>query len=186
MVLVLKKNGKLLTLEEKEMWKNYVDNIPAIDKNSSSILKKSLVKTTISKENQIKRNNVSITETKVPKTSILIDKKLHIKLKNGRLKPERILDLHGYSYEKAFSQVGEFVKLAYRDEKRLILIITGKGNKSVDMESYFLESRRGILRHAVPTWLDSKSLNKFILNVTSAHFTHGGNGAYYVYLKKKS
>ncbi len=186
MVFILKKNIKSLTLEEKEMWKNYVDNIPAIDKKPSNILKQSSVKTTRLKENKINRNNVSITETKVPKTSILIDKKLHIKLKNGRLKPERILDLHGYSYEKAFSQVVDFIKLAYRDEKRLVLVITGKGNKSVDIESYFLESRRGILRHAVPTWLENKSLNKYILNITSAHFTHGGSGAYYVYLKKKS
>ena len=73
MVLLLKKDGKSLTLEEKEMWKNYVDNIPAIDKNSSSILKKSLVKTTTSKEDQRNRYTVSITETKGRKPSSVID-----------------------------------------------------------------------------------------------------------------
>ena len=40
----------------------------------------------------------------------LVGKKIFVKLKNGRLKPERKLDLHGSTYEKARSQVIEFIK----------------------------------------------------------------------------
>ena len=115
-----------------------------------------------------------------------MDKKLFIKLKNGKLKPERILDLHGWSYQKAFSEVIAFITVAYQDEKRLILIITGKGNNEIESDNYFLESRRGVLRQAFPVWLESKELRHLILNVTPAHSIHGGDGAYYVYLKKNS
>ena len=185
LVDILKKNLKSLTFEEKEIWKNYVDNISVPGKDPFTVLNRNEVKDTKSKEKNLTKSRINITEKKLSKSLILLDKKTHSKLKNGRLKPERILDLHGCSYQKALSQVVSFITLAYQDEKRLILIITGKGNNRIDSENYFSESRRGVLKRAFPEWLESKRLSNLILNVTSAHFTHGGDGAYYVYLKKK-
>jgi DNA-nicking Smr family endonuclease len=43
----------------------------------------------------------------------------------------------------------------------------------------------GVLRHEVPHWLTSGALRPLVLQVTEAHRTHGGSGAYYVYLKRR-
>ena len=182
----MKKILKSLTSEEKEIWRNYVDNISDNNENSSTNLDSTIVKTASAKESLITRNRINRIKSKPSKLSNSLDKKVLVKLKNGKLKPERTLDLHGYSYQKAFSEVVEFIKSAYKDKKRLILIITGKGSSSSSSESYFTESRRGILRQAFPNWLEIKGLRPLILTVMSAHYIHGGDGAYYVYLKKNS
>ena len=115
---------------------------------------------------------------------IIIDKKIYSKLRSGRLKPERILDLHGWRYDDAQKKVEKFVSQAYQDRIRLILIITGKGKKLKDNESFF-SYKSGIIKHSLPRWLNSNSVNKLILNVSFAHVSHGGTGAYYVYLRRK-
>tara|TARA_Y200000002_G_scaffold372813_1_gene371083 strand:- start:177 stop:749 length:573 start_codon:yes stop_codon:yes gene_type:complete len=182
----LKKIVKSLTIEEKEIWRNYVDNFSDTNDKSSATVNTGIVKASSAKESQINRDRINKIKSKSSKLSISLDKKVFIKLKNGKLKPERTLDLHGYSYQKAFTEVIAFIKLAYRDKKRLILIITGKGSNLSESENYFLENHRGVLRKAFPNWLENKGLRPLILNVTSAHYTHGGDGAYYVYLKKNS
>ena len=175
-----------MTTEEKEIWRNYVNNFSDINEKSSAIVNRTIVETTSAKASQISGNRINSIDSKTSKLSTSLDKKVFTKLKNGKLKPERTLDLHGYSYQKAFTKVISFIKLAYQDKKRLILIITGKGSNPSQSENYFLENRRGVLRQAFPIWLEDKGLRPLILNVTPAHYTHGGDGAYYVYLKKNS
>ena len=186
MLFILKKIVKSLTREEKEIWRNYVDNFSDTNDKSSATMNTGIVKAANAKESQINTDRINKIESKSSKLSISLDKKVFTKLKNGKLKPERTLDLHGYSYQKAFTEVIAFIKLAYRDKKRLILIITGKGSNLSESENYFLENHRGVLRKAFPNWLENEGLRPLILNVTSAHYTHGGDGAYYVYLKKNS
>ncbi|MCZ4263335.1 Smr/MutS family protein, partial [Limimaricola sp. G21655-S1] len=39
-------------------------------------------------------------------------------------------------------------------------------------------------RHQVPQWLALQPLAQAVLQVTPAHISHGGEGAYYVYLRR--
>jgi DNA-nicking Smr family endonuclease len=66
--------------------------------------------------------------------------------------------------------------------RRLVLVITGKG-KDRD-EGGPIPVRRGVLRHQVPHWLEVPPLAQVVLQVVPAHISHGGEGAYYVYLKR--
>ncbi|WP_150121448.1 Smr/MutS family protein, partial [Sulfitobacter sp. HI0023] len=43
----------------------------------------------------------------------------------------------------------------------------------------------GVLRHQVPQWLSAPPLGGLVLQVTPAHISHGGGGAYYVYLRRQ-
>ena len=140
--------------------------------------KKTLIKKTTTSNTNIGLKN------KPKNNAVLIDKKIYSKLKSGRLNPERILDLHGLNYEKAYSEVIEFINTSYHHKKRLVLIITGKGRKESENDSFFSDNRRGVLRLSVPKWLESVNCKSLILNITTAHISHGGNGALYVYLKK--
>ena len=104
------------------------------------------------------------------------------KLKAGKIKPEEILDLHGYTLIKAKKAVSVFVSQAYEKKRRLILIITGKGK--LGSERYISFVPKGVLRKEVPTWLTEPFFDEIILNVLVANVRHGGSGALYVYLRK--
>ena len=183
----MKKKLKILSLEETEIWKNYTQNFshknsswktgllkeaPKAKKANDQKLSKSIYK------NQLDRYSSS----DVSKT--LIDKKLYLKLKKGRVNPERTLDLHGLNYDMAHFRAKKFIFSSYKDGFRLLLIITGKGKATIEEQNFFHQKTRGIIKQAFPIWLECETLKHLVLNVTTAHSSHGGNGAYYVYLRK--
>ncbi|MEZ5714545.1 MAG: Smr/MutS family protein [Paracoccaceae bacterium] len=111
-----------------------------------------------------------------------MDRKTHARMKRGKLVPEGKLDLHGMTMEQAHPRLVGFILRAQADGKRLILVITGKG-KHRD-EGGPIPVRHGVLRHQVPHWLSLPPLAQAVLQVAEAHQSHGGGGAYYVYLRR--
>ncbi len=111
-----------------------------------------------------------------------MDRKSFTRLKRGKLKPEGRIDLHGMTLAQAHPALMSFVLGAHQNGKRLVLVITGKG-KSRDQGGP-IPTRLGVLRHQVPQWLAMPPLSQAVLQVTEAHISHGGHGAYYVYLKR--
>lgn len=92
-----------------------------------------------------------------------------------RLKPEATLDLHGYTRQEASMVLERFlIKAQYRGIT-WVLIITGKGKFSPDPE------QRGVLRSFVPLWLNQSSR---VSSFAQAKPEHGGEGAFYVRLKR--
>ncbi len=116
------------------------------------------------------------------KTPVLMDNKAYHKLTRGKLKPEARIDLHGMTLAQAHPVLTGFVLSAHRAQRRLVLVITGKG-KAGDDEGP-IPVRHGVLRHQVPHWLHTPPLASVVLQVTQAHQRHGGAGAYYVYLRR--
>jgi len=114
---------------------------------------------------------------------VQMDSKSYGKMTKGKLKPEGRLDLHGMTLAEAHPELIAFVLGAQAMGKRLVLVITGKG-KNKD-EGYAVPVRHGVLRHQVPQWLALAPLKQAILQVTPAHIRHGGEGAYYVYLRRR-
>ncbi|MEK0165103.1 Smr/MutS family protein [Phaeobacter sp. JH20_36] len=111
-----------------------------------------------------------------------MDGKAYRKMKRGKLKPEGKLDLHGMRVDAAHPALVRFVLSAHSAGKRLVLVITGKG-KDRD-EPGPMPVPRGVLRHQVPQWLSLPPLSQVVLQVTPAHVSHGGGGAYYIYLRR--
>ena len=112
-----------------------------------------------------------------------MDAKAYGTMMKGKLKPEGRLDLHGMTLDEAHPALISFVSHSYAMGRRLVLVITGKGKLKDDYAP--MPARVGILRHAVPQWLRLAPLGNLILEVRPAHITHGGIGAYYVYLKRR-
>lgn len=115
-------------------------------------------------------------------TPVQMDHKSFGKMKRGKLLPEAKLDLHGLTLGEAHPELIAFVLGAYAEGKRLVLVITGKGKDRDDGGP--IPTRFGILRHQVPQWLRLPPLASAVLQVTPAHLRHGGEGAYYVYLRR--
>ncbi|WP_299026644.1 Smr/MutS family protein [uncultured Sulfitobacter sp.] len=118
----------------------------------------------------------------IRQTPVQMDQKSFGKLKRGKLRPEGKIDLHGMTLDRAHPALLGFVMNAHASGKRLILVVTGKG-KQRD-EGGPIPVRHGVLRHQVPQWLAMQPLKSVVLQVAQAHVSHGGGGAYYVYLRR--
>lgn len=116
-------------------------------------------------------------------TSPNMDRRNFQRLLKGQLDIDATLDLHGLTADQARMQLQIFVQNANRMGNRLLLVITGKGNKKTVDE--FNRPRSGVLKAGVPEWLKTGPLSDLVLQVTQAHGKHGGGGAYYVYLRRK-
>jgi DNA-nicking Smr family endonuclease len=117
------------------------------------------------------------------KAPVQMDKKSFTHMKRGRLAPEGRIDLHGMTLSEAHPALTSFILNAFTDRKRLVLVITGKGKDKPEYD--FMPVQRGILRHQVPQWLRMAPLMHCVLQISQSHIKHGGEGAYYVYLRRQ-
>lgn len=111
-----------------------------------------------------------------------MDAKAFGRMKRGKISPDGRIDLHGMTVAEAHRELVEYILDANAAGKRLVLVITGKGRTPNQNETFPVS--RGVLRHQVPQWLSLAPLKNIVLQVTPANRRHGGDGAYYVYLKR--
>jgi len=111
-----------------------------------------------------------------------MDRKNFQRLVRGKLEIDGRLDLHGLTQEQAKMMLRTKLLQAHGHAKRLILVITGKGKERTDE---FNRPVIGVLRQNLPLWLRQPPLSSIVLEVTPAQQRHGGEGAFYVYLRRK-
>ncbi|MET1026053.1 MAG: Smr/MutS family protein, partial [Dongiaceae bacterium] len=87
---------------------------------------------------------------------------------------------HGRTQAEAHDALHGFILRAHQAGKRCLLVITGKGGVKTIGE----QRTRGVLREAVPRWLNEPGLRRHILAFEHARPQHGGEGALYVLLKR--
>jgi DNA-nicking Smr family endonuclease len=78
------------------------------------------------------------------------------------------------TYDRARTALEAFLRRAWDEGYRAVLVITGKGVQG-----------DGILRRATPEWLAAPGLAHIVAGISEAHRRHGGEGALYVALKRK-
>ena len=117
-----------------------------------------------------------------PPAMAALDRRQRKRVAKGRDAIDGRIDLHGLTQAEAHDALAHFLHSAVRREARLVLVITGKGREGGPEAP--LPVRPGALRHNVPLWLHMAPLNQLVLQVRPAHRRHGGEGAYYVYLRR--
>ena len=95
------------------------------------------------------------------------------RLKRGRYPVEATLDLHGMTQDEAHRALARFVAGARAAQRRCVLVVTGHGRTS-----------GGVLKAAVPRWLDEPGLRPHLLAVTPAQPKDGGSAALYLLLRR--
>jgi DNA-nicking Smr family endonuclease len=85
------------------------------------------------------------------------------------------LDLHGFDQDRARQALHNFLLRAHDDGARAVLVITGKGRMG-----------DGVLRRRAPEWLADPALRPIIAGLSQADRHHGGEGAFYIALKRKT
>lgn len=99
------------------------------------------------------------------------------KLRAGAFSPEGHLDLHGQNLEQAYATLATFIKHAYQNGKRHLLIITGRGKNS--------PGGTAILRERVQSWFTRDPFKRVVLAFCTAKPSDGGGGALYLLLRKR-
>jgi len=128
------------------------------------------------------------TQTKQDKSGGL-DGNTAERLRRGLINPQAKLDLHGLTEAAAYHALTAFLRGAHMRGIRLVLVVTGKGKPPAPDAPFDLELNarsRGVLKSAVPRWLDEPALASIVAVVRAAHRSHGGAGALYVYLRKRA
>ncbi len=112
----------------------------------------------------------------LPGVTAGIDKRTAQRLGRGQLAIEARLDLHGLTQDEAHARLAGFIRRSVAAGKRCVLIITGKGYKPT--------GETGVLRQAVPRWLNEAALRRDIVALRHAQPQDGGEGALYVLLRR--
>ncbi len=163
-----KKSYQITDLEKTKLLHKDHDDVKNYKLKKNNTVKNSIV-------NRKFLNNYQLQDIRIDKNKLSL-------LKRGKIKPEKILDLHGLTSVEAKTKAIEFTKINLNLGLRLLLIITGKGKIKInDLNKEGLKT--GVLRKSLKSWLYESDLRPYILGIVSSHINHGGEGAFYVYLK---
>ena len=98
----------------------------------------------------------------------------------------RSIDLHGYTLDQANKTIESFIKKAFSENVNKLIVVTGKGLHSENLKDPYVSKDLGILKYSVPEFIyNNSSLMKIINEITDAKLDDGGQGAFYIFLKKK-
>ena len=97
-----------------------------------------------------------------------------------------LIDLHGYTLDGANKVMEDFINKAYLENVNKLIVVTGKGLHSKNEKDPYVSKDLGILKYSVPEFISNNSnlMNK-ISEISDAKLEDGGEGAFYIYLKKK-
>ena len=115
---------------------------------------------------------------KLPNKDFEHNQKKFIKIKR--------IDLHGFTLEKANRTIEKFIDECFENRVSKIIVVTGKGLHSNVEKDPYISKDLSILKYSVPEYIKSnKELMKKIIEIKAAKIEDGGEGAFYIYLRKK-
>ncbi len=102
-------------------------------------------------------------------------------LSRRKLVPEASIDLHGMTLAAAERAVTAFLARVSAQDMRVVLVVTGKGlreegGRTID----------GRIRGEFVGWLNRGDNRERVRAVRAAHAHHGGTGAFYLLLRRRS
>ena len=106
-------------------------------------------------------------------------------LSSTRNQQLRKLDLHGFSLDEANKTVKNFVIESFEKNYEKLLIITGKGLRSKVHDNPYISESLNVLKNSVPNFIkNDEDLKSKISSLSQASLKDGGEGAFYIFLKK--
>jgi len=172
---------KKISDKDKQDWENFL-------KNKNLPLDKDVVK----KKNLSEKNIIEISDKdkniweNFLKNKEKLPNKDFVEKRDIRHEKIKKIDLHGHTIEEANKVVEQFIQKCFDESVTKIIVITGKGLRSKNVENPYLSKDLSILKYSVPEFIESNTnLIKMIIEVTDAKIEDGGSGAFYIYLKNK-
>ena len=95
------------------------------------------------------------------------------RVRRGKLDIGGSLDLHGHTQDSGRNALMRFLRVAQLRGDSVVIVITGMGRGG-----------EGVLKRRLPEWLAEPALRPMITGYAPAHRSHGGAGAFYVFIKR--
>ncbi len=96
------------------------------------------------------------------------------------------IDLHGYSLNDANREIEKFIFQCYDQGVNKVRVVTGKGLHSQNENDPYVSKDLSMLRYSIPDYIkNNNALMGIINNFDKARIEDGGEGAFYILLKKK-
>ena len=105
-----------------------------------------------------------------------IERPVTKKLGKGRLPIEARIDLHDMTQIVAHYALLGFLRRAQADGMRHVLVITGRGASF---------GSRGVIKRSLPHWFDTAEFRPLVAGFEPAERGHGGDGAFYVRVRRR-
>ena len=112
-----------------------------------------------------------------------LERKIKRRLARGNQPVDGVLDLHGMTQAAAHGALVGFIHRMHADGGQLAIIITGKGRMS-PQDGYTQDG--GVLRRHTPDWLRAPALRHMVIGFEEAGAPHGGAGALYVRIRRRT
>jgi DNA-nicking Smr family endonuclease len=106
-----------------------------------------------------------------------LDRRTQLRLRRGKVTVEARLDLHGMTQRAAHDALLGFLQRTQGRGYKTVLVVTGKGTRT--------DGRIGVLRQAVPRWLNEPNFRALVHAFDHAAPADGGEGALYILLRRR-
>ncbi len=170
-------NKRTLTPEEKRLWHHFTQDVQHVNTRVVDIAASEVESVTPS---VMMKSNMPIAR---PSTSIdlqpddmaSVHRRTAQRLRRGQETPQATLDLHGYTQMQASHQFHQFLYEASQSGLRVVRVVTGYGKMT----------GKGVLKAALPRWVNFPENRRLILTYHQARPEDGGSGAWILFLKRK-
>jgi DNA-nicking Smr family endonuclease len=112
----------------------------------------------------------------VPGKAAGLDRRSLRRLRRGEFPIAETLDLHGMTRATAHGALGDLIARR-RADRACVLVVTGKGGHG---------EQSGVLRRLLPRWLNEPANRARVLAFAPALPRDGGDGAFYVLLRRRT
>lgn len=159
--------------EDKEIWAAYSKGVKKLDGSDQEEEKPQEKALPSHAAVKVKEKDVSPTlpPPPAPVKPQPLDARIERNMSLGDVVVEAKIDLHGKTEQEAYEAFQRFIEKQSAKGKRMLLVVSGKS---------------GMLQVNVPRWAQTSTFSPYIMAVRTASPLHGGDGAYYVLLNKRS
>ena len=113
------------------------------------------------------------------------NKDYYLDQKKASTQKIRKVDLHGLSLDEANKKIEILIDKYFMEGVEKIIIITGKGLGSKISNNPYVSKDLSILRNSVPDYINANlKIKSKIKYISKAKIKDGGEGAFYIFLKK--
>jgi DNA-nicking Smr family endonuclease len=96
------------------------------------------------------------------------------RFRTGRLRAERVLDLHGQTAQRAYHALVGFVRSAHAERLRCVEIVTGRGRVR-EPAAGLDPTGIGVIRRELPHWLNLPEIRSLVLAAAHPHAANPGS-----------
>ena len=113
------------------------------------------------------------------------NKDYYLDQKKASTQKIRKVDLHGLSLDEANKKIEILIDKYFIEGVEKIIIITGKGLRSKIIDDPYVSKDLSILKNSVPNYINTNlKIKSKIKSISKAEIKDGGEGAFYIFLKK--